>query len=294
MMVALLLYAYCVGVFSSRRIERATHEDVAFRVLTGGEHPHFTRIAAFRRVHIDAFHDMFVQTVKLCQHAGMVKLGLVALDGTKMQGNASKHKAMSYDRMQKEEQRLQKEIASLLERAEQADRSEDARFGEGQREEDLPEELRRREGRLAKIQAAKHALEQEALLARAEALNRQAEEQERSATNHPDPTERKRAATRAAKRRKQAASLQRSATNHPDPTERKRAATRAAKRRKQAASLLNKRDDDVPPMGEYGVAGLSSTDLFGDADCLAPASGSGCRSPSGFGLVHSSIRGHAA
>ena len=223
MMVALLLYAYCVGVFSSRRIERATHEDVASRVLTGGEHPHFTRIAAFRRVHIDAFHDMFVQTIKLCQHAGMVQLGLLALDGTKMQGNASKHKAMSYDRMQQEEQRLHKEVASLLERAEQADRSEDGRFGEGQREEDLPHQLRRREGRLAKIQAAKHALEQEALLARAEALNRQAEEQEQSATNHPDPTERK------------------------------RAATRAAKRREQAASLLEKRDDDVPPMGGVGT-----------------------------------------
>jgi hypothetical protein len=166
---------------------------------------------------------MFIQTVKLCQHAGMVKLGLVALDGTKMQGNASKHKAMSYERMEKEEQRLEKEIASLLERAEQADRSDDARFGEGQREEDLPQELRRREGRLAKIQAAKHALEQEALRTRAEALHGQAEAQERSATNHPDPTERK------------------------------RAATRAGKRREQADSLLAKTDDAEPPMGGVGT-----------------------------------------
>jgi transposase len=207
MMVTLLLYSYCVAVFSSRRIERATYEDVAFRVLTGGEHPHFTRIADFRRTHIDAFRGIFVATVKLCQGAGMVKLGLVALDGSKLQGNASKHKAMSYERMQRQERRLQEEIASLLARAEEADRSEDARFGEGQREEDLPEELRRREGRLAKIRAAKHALEQGALRTRAEQLNELADGQDRSATTHPDATERKRAATRAKKQREKVREL---------------------------------------------------------------------------------------
>lgn len=121
MMTALLLYAYCVGVYSSRRIERATYEDVAFRVISGGEHPHFTRIAAYRRRHLDAFAGIFVQSIKLCREAGMVSLGLVAIDGTKVQGNASKHKAMSYERMSEEEKRLRAEIESLLQRAEEAD-----------------------------------------------------------------------------------------------------------------------------------------------------------------------------
>jgi len=129
MMTALLLYAYCVGVYSSRRIERATYEDVAFRVISGGEHPHFTRIAAFRRRHLDAFAGIFVQSIEVCREAGMVSLGLVAIDGTKMQGNASKHKAMSYERMGEQEQRLRVEIESLLQRAEEADQSEDNRFG---------------------------------------------------------------------------------------------------------------------------------------------------------------------
>jgi len=207
MMTALLLYAYCVGVFSSRRIERATYEDVAFRVLTGDEHPSFTVIAAFRRRHIHAFTHVFEQTVALCQQAGMVKLGLVALDGTKMQGNASKHKAMSYERMQREEQRLGDEIEQLLQRAEQTDRDEDERFGEGQREEDLPAELRHREGRLAKIRAAKRALEEEARHARVEALEQRAEAHDAKAVAEADPAERERAATRARKTREEAADI---------------------------------------------------------------------------------------
>lgn len=145
MMTALLLYAYCVGVFSSRRIERATYEDVAFRVLTGDVHPHFSRIADFRRRHLDAFTGIFTQTVRLCARAGLVKLGLVAVDGSKMQANASKHKAMSYARMREEEERLAAEIRALLQRAESVDLDEDTRWGQGQRDEDLPAELRRRE-----------------------------------------------------------------------------------------------------------------------------------------------------
>ena len=117
MMVALLLYAYCVGVFSSRRIERATYEDVAFRVLAGGDHPDHSRISDFRRVHLDALAGLFKQTVQLCQRAGMVKLGTVAIDGTKVQANASRHKAMSYQRMQEQEKRIEQEIADLLARA---------------------------------------------------------------------------------------------------------------------------------------------------------------------------------
>ncbi len=136
MMVALLLYAYCVGVFSSRRIERATYEDIAFRVIAGGQHPDHSRISEFRRSHLDALAGIFKQTVNLCQEAGLVKLGLVAIDGTKVQANASKHKAMSYERMQKDEKRLEEEIAVLLLRAETTDNGEDERYGKGQREED--------------------------------------------------------------------------------------------------------------------------------------------------------------
>ena len=214
MMTALLLYAYCVGVFSSRRIERATYEDVAFRVITGGQHPDFTRISKFRRQQLDALAGIFKQTVQLSQRAGLVKLGLVAIDGTKMQANASKHKAMSYERMQKDEKRLTDEIAALLGRAEEADKADDARFGEGPREEDLPAELRRREERLEKIRAAKRALEQEAVQTRISELEAQAARQKQAAQTHADPVERKRAATRADKRRKQAEEL----AAHTPPT----------------------------------------------------------------------------
>jgi len=221
MMVTLLLYAYCVGVFSSRRIERATYEDVAFRVLTGGQHPDHTRISDFRRVHLDALAGLFKQIVQLCQQAGLVKLGTLALDGTKVQGNASKHKAMSYKRMQEQELRLEQEIADLLARAEQTDRADDERFGEGQREEDLPAELRRREGRLEKIRAAKRTLEAQAARTRIAELEELAEKNEENATTHPDATERKRAATRAKKRREEAKELSESRSdddNDEDPT----------------------------------------------------------------------------
>lgn len=102
MMVALLLYSYCTGTYSSRRIARATYEDVATRYITGDQHPFFTRIAAFRREHLAALGQLFVQAVRLCRRAGLVQLGHVSLDGTKIKANASKHKAMSYDRMNKD------------------------------------------------------------------------------------------------------------------------------------------------------------------------------------------------
>lgn len=162
MMVALLLYGYCVGVPSSRKIERKTHEDVAFRVISGGEHPDHTRISEFRRVHLEALAELFVQVLKLCQKAGLVKLGMVALDGTKMKANASKHKAMSYDRMQTEEQRLREKVAALLATAEKTDAAEDAEHGKGRRGDELPEELQRAQDRLRKIREAKAALEAEA------------------------------------------------------------------------------------------------------------------------------------
>lgn len=198
MMTALLLYGYCVGVFSSRKLERATYEDVAFRVIGGGNHPDHSRIARFRRDHLEAVRGLFVQVLSLCRAAGMVKLGQVAIDGTKIQANASKHEAMSYKRMLETELRLGEEIDQLLARAEEVDASEDARFGSGGREEDLPAELRRREQRLAHIREAKVRLEAEAAEARARSLREQAQRAEaRSKQENLSSSEQKRAATSA-------------------------------------------------------------------------------------------------
>jgi len=162
MMVRLLLYGYCQGVVSSRKIERATHEDVAFRYLSADTHPDHDTIAAFRKRHLTALAGLFAQALQLCRKAGLVKLGHVAIDGTKIKANASKHKAMSYERMEETEQRLRQEVEELLRRAEETDAAEDAQYGKGKRGDELPEELARRESRLVKIRAAKAALEQEA------------------------------------------------------------------------------------------------------------------------------------
>jgi transposase len=162
MMVKVLLYAYCTGLRSSRKIERATYRDVAIRVLAGDQHPDHDSIAAFRQRHLPALAGLFVQGLRLCQAAGLVKLGQVALDGTKVQASASKHKAMSYARMNDTEHQLEREVRALLEQATQADAADDAQYGAGQRGDDLPAELARRASRLAKIRAAKAVLEQQA------------------------------------------------------------------------------------------------------------------------------------
>jgi transposase len=162
MMVKLLLYAYCIGLPSSRKIEQATYRDVAIRVLAADQHPDHDSIAAFRQRHLDALAALFVQVLRLCQAAGLVRLGHVVLDGTKVQANASKHKAMSYARMEETERRLQDEVRRLLEQAAGVDAAEDVQCGPGRRGDDVPAELARRETRLAKIRAAKAALEQEA------------------------------------------------------------------------------------------------------------------------------------
>jgi transposase len=162
MMVALLVYAYCVGKPSSRRIERATYEDVGFRVLAGDQHPDHDCIADFRRRHLEALAGLFMQVLRLCQQAGLVKLGHIAIDGTKVKANASKHKAMSYERMGDAEKKLEDEVRRLLQEAEHADAKEDAEYGKGKRGDELPEELKRRESRLQKIREAKAALELEA------------------------------------------------------------------------------------------------------------------------------------
>jgi transposase len=168
MMVGLLLYAYCVGKPSSRKIEKATYEDVAFRVIAGNQHPDHDCIADFRKQHLQALSELFYQALLLCQEAGLVKLGHVALDGTKMKANASKHKAMSYERMGETERKLQEQIDQLLAEAEQVDAEEDAKYGKGKRIDELPGDLARRESRLNKLREAKAALEAEAK-ARAEA-----------------------------------------------------------------------------------------------------------------------------
>lgn len=207
MMVALLVYAYCVGVYSSRKIERATYEDVAFRVLAGGQHPFFTTVNEFRKTHLDALSGLFVQVLQLCRRAGLVKLGHVAMDGTKVQANASKHKAMSYRRMIEEEARLHAQVEELLARAEAVDEEEDARFGEGQREEDLPEELRRREERLERIRQAKAELEAEARASRAAELRDQAERARQRAETETRDKVRKANETRARRCEEEAEAL---------------------------------------------------------------------------------------
>jgi transposase len=207
MMVALLLYAYCIGVVSSRQIERSTYESVPFMVITGGQHPDHASIARFRRTHIAAFTAVFTQVVHLCRQMGMLKLGRFALDGSKLKANASKHKAMSYEHMVKVEARLEEEIAELLKRAERLDQEEDEVHGE-YGYEDLPAELHRREVRLARLREAKVALERGAREARAEELEEQAEQHEAKATDDDrSQTDRRRSATLGRKRRERAAEL---------------------------------------------------------------------------------------
>jgi transposase len=162
MMVGLLLYAYCVGVASSRRIESKTYEDIAFRVIAAGQHPDHTCVSEFRRQHLDVLAGLFVQVLALCQNAGLVKLGHVALDGTKLKANASKHKAMSYERKQERENELVEKVAVLLKAAEEADAAEDRLYGKLKRGDELPKELQRNGTRLAKLRAAKVQLEAEA------------------------------------------------------------------------------------------------------------------------------------
>lgn len=159
MMTKVLVYGYCVGVFSSRRLEKRLSEDIAFRVLAAGNEPDFRTISEFRRIHLKALEGLFVQVLQLALKLGAMKLGRVAIDGTKIKANASKHKAMSYERMLREEQRLREEVKQLLAEAEQTDKDEDKRYGRNRRGDELPAELGRREERLMRIAEAKKALD---------------------------------------------------------------------------------------------------------------------------------------
>jgi len=182
MMVRLLLYGYARGVYSSRKIQTCTFEDVAFRYLSGDQHPDHATIAEFRKRHLGALSGLFTQALLLCSEAGLVKLGHVSIDGTKIKANASKHKAMSYKHMNETEARLKQEIDGLLAAAEKTDAEEDAQYGKDRHGDELPEELSRRHSRLKKIGEAKAALEQEAedkaAQQRAEAEQKLAEREE--------------------------------------------------------------------------------------------------------------------
>jgi len=162
MMTKVLFYGYCVGVFSSRRIQKRLVEDIAFRVLAAGNQPDFRTISDFRKIHLETLKSLFEEVLKIALEAGAMKVGRVALDGTKVKANASKHKAMSYGRMGEKEKQIREEIQQLLAQAEAADREEDERYGKEKSGEDLPEELARRRTRLKKIRMAKRALEQRA------------------------------------------------------------------------------------------------------------------------------------
>jgi transposase len=179
MLVKVLVYGYATGVFSSRKVARKLYEDVAFRMLGAGNFPSHRTICDFRLQHLAELKELFVQVVRLAKELGLVKLGTIGLDGTKIKANASKHKAMSYGRMKEQEQKLKQEIEALLERARATDAQEDARLGVDQAEQDLPAELRRRQERLAKIEQAKARLKA-----------RQAEA-DRERGRHPDDGQRR-------------------------------------------------------------------------------------------------------
>jgi len=171
MMVTLLVYAYCMGVRSSRKIAAACERNLAFRAIVGDTPPDFRTISDFRKIHLAAFENLFAEVLRLAGELGMVKLGNLSTDGTKMGANASRHKAMSYAYMSKEIARLQGEIKELLQQAEQMDAEEDAALG-SRRGDELPDELKRRSGRLAKIEEAKARLEAEAVAQAAEEQRR--------------------------------------------------------------------------------------------------------------------------
>ena len=190
MMVKVLIYAYCNGVFASRRIEKRLVEDVAFRVLAAGNRPDFRTLSDFRKLHRQAVEGLFEQVLRLALKAGAMKLGRVAIDGSKVKANASKHKAMSYGRMKDKERELREEVRRLLSEAERQDEAEDRRFGKDRTGEELPEQLRRRESRLERIRQAKRALEQEVHREKQEAGKEESKPADKKQYNFTDPQSR--------------------------------------------------------------------------------------------------------
>jgi len=184
LMTKLLVYGYCTGVFSSRRIQKRLQEDIPFKVLAAGNQPDFRTISDFRKIHIQTLENLFEQVLAMALECGSIKLGRVSLDGTKLKANASKHKAMSYGRMKEKQQQLKEEVKQLLAAAEAADEEEDRQYGD-KRGDELPEELRRRETRLAKIKEAKKVIEQRAR-DKAAAEGKNAEEAQRARPEDKD------------------------------------------------------------------------------------------------------------
>ena len=162
MMVKLLVYGYCVGVYSARKIQQRVNEDVAFRVLAAGNEPDFRTIADFRKIHLEVLEGLFDQVLRMAVEMGAMKLGRVVLDGSKVKANASKHKAMSYERMVEQEKAIREQVKEMLAQAEAVDAEEDERYGKSGVGDELPEELQRRETRLKRIREAKRALEERA------------------------------------------------------------------------------------------------------------------------------------
>jgi hypothetical protein len=192
MMAKLLVYSYCVGVYSARKIQQRLVEDVAFRMLAAGNEPDFRTISDFRKIHLKALEGLFEQVLKIVLETGTMKLGRVALDGTKIKANASKHKAMSYDRMKEQEKFIRAQVKQMLAQAEATDAEEDARYGKDKRGDELPAELQRRETRLKRIREAKKAVEERARQ-KAEAEGKPAEEAKPEAKaqyNFTDPESR--------------------------------------------------------------------------------------------------------
>src|SRR5450432_1381019 len=194
LMTKLLVYGYCTGVFSSRRIQKRLQEDIPFKVLAAGNQPDFRTISEFRKIHIETLENLFEQVLAMALECGSIKLGRVSLDGTKLKANASKHKAMSYGRMKEKQQQLKDEVKQLLAQAEAADEAEDRQYGT-QRGDELPEELRRRETRLAKIKEAKKVVAQRAREKAAEEGKSaeevgQAEHEDKDQYNFTDPESR--------------------------------------------------------------------------------------------------------
>jgi transposase len=174
LMLWILIYGYASGIYSARKLEKATWEDLSFRVICGDSHPHFTTINEFRRQHRHAFSALFLGVLELCREAGMVKLGHVAIDGSKVKADASKHKASSYERLTASEAKLLAQIEEMLNRSDREDAEEDARFGEGRREFELPDDLKDATARLAKLRAARERIEQGAKQSRARKLRENA------------------------------------------------------------------------------------------------------------------------
>ncbi|MBI2685566.1 MAG: IS1182 family transposase [Acidobacteria bacterium] len=192
MMTKVLVYGYCVGVYSARKIQRRLVEDVAFRVLAAGNQPDFRTIADFRKIHLQALEGFFQQVLRITLEAGAMKLGRVALDGTKVKANASKHKAMSYARMKEQDERIAEQVREMLARAEAADAAEDELYGKDRHGDEMPEELQRQESRLRRIREAMKVLEARAK-AEAEAAGKaadQAEPQAKAQHNFTDPESR--------------------------------------------------------------------------------------------------------